>query len=115
MSVMHQDYCLPYSVSAIYFSLFQLEIQAEESELSCNSIVIEVSKTSLPKWSEKLKKCYGVPRCENVKNPIFEGAYKQFRGRSKNTGPITVMLYEDPQDGVPKLHITAEKYISVIQ
>ena len=41
----------------------------------------------------------------NKKNLLFQGPYKQFKGRGKMTGPITIVLYEDPQDGVPKIHI----------
>ena len=33
-----------------------------------------------------------------------QGPYKQYMGRSA-TGPITVVLYEDPQDAVPKIHV----------
>ena len=35
-------------------------------------------------------------------------------GRSKNTGNITVVLYEDPPDGIPKIHIRSSKYMAWI-
>ena len=44
----------------------------------------------------------------------FQGPYKQYMGRSKNTGNITVVLYEDPPDGIPKIHIRSSKYMAWI-
>jgi hypothetical protein len=38
-------------------------------------------------------------------SPCVQGPYKQFKGKSKNTGPITLVLYEDPPDAVPKIHV----------
>ena len=35
-------------------------------------------------------------------------------GRSVNTGKITIVLYEDPPDGVPKIHIRSRKYMAWI-
>jgi hypothetical protein len=35
-------------------------------------------------------------------------------GRSKNTGNLTVVLYEDPPDSVPKIHIRSTKYMAWI-
>ena len=35
-------------------------------------------------------------------------------GRSINTGKITIVLYEDPPDGVPKIHIRSRKYMAWI-
>ena len=35
-------------------------------------------------------------------------------GRSKITGQITVVLYEDPPDGIPKIHIRSSKYMAWI-
>ena len=35
-------------------------------------------------------------------------------GRSRNTGNLTVVLYEDPQDGVPKIHVRSSKYMAWI-
>ena len=44
----------------------------------------------------------------------FQGPYKQYMGRSKNTGNITVVLYEDPPDAIPKIHIRSSKYMAWI-
>ena len=44
----------------------------------------------------------------------MQGPYKQYMGRSKNTGNITVVLYEDPPDGIPKIHIRSSKYMAWI-
>ena len=44
----------------------------------------------------------------------LQGPYKQYMGRSKNTGNITVVLYEDPPDGIPKIHIRSSKYMAWI-
>ena len=49
-----------------------LEIIEAEAELSNTSVVIEVSKHSLPKWWDKLKTTYGKPRTANVANTIFQ-------------------------------------------
>ena len=35
-------------------------------------------------------------------------------GRSVNTGALTVVLYEDPPDGVPKIHVRSRKYMAWI-
>ena len=35
-------------------------------------------------------------------------------GRSKNTGNLTVVLYEDPQDTIPKIHVRTSKYMAWI-
>ena len=43
-----------------------------------------------------------------------QGPYKQYMGRSKNTGNLTVVLYEDPPDGIPKMHIRSTKYMAWI-
>ena len=45
---------------------------------------------------------------------MFQGPYKQFMGRSKNTGNITVVLYEDPPDQIPKIHVRSRKYMAWI-
>jgi len=93
--------------------IIKLEQQAEAIELA-NSILIEVSKTSVTKWHEKLKTRYGWFKTDNCKNIIFDGPYKQYMGRSKNTGNITVVLYEDPPDQIPKLHVRSNKYMAWI-
>jgi len=91
----------------------KLSEQAEAIELA-NSILIEVSKGSVLRWQEKLKNKYGWFKTANCKNIIFDGPYKQYMGRSKNTGNLTVVLYEDPPDGVPKLHVRTSKYMAWI-
>ena len=35
-------------------------------------------------------------------------------GRSRNTGQLTLVLYEDPPDGVPKIHVRSSKYMAWI-
>jgi len=91
----------------------KLEQQTEAIELA-NSILIEVSKTSVVKWHEKLKTRYGWFKTDNCKNIIFDGPFKQYMGRSKNTGNITVVLYEDPPDTIPKIHVRSSKYMAWI-
>ena len=36
---------------------------------------------------------------------LLQGPYKQYMGRSRNTGQLSLVLYEDPPDGVPKIHV----------
>ena len=43
-----------------------------------------------------------------------QGPYKQYMGRSKFTGNITVVLYEDPPDQIPKIHVRSSKYMAWI-
>ena len=45
-----------------------------------------------------------------LRSYVIQGPYKQYMGRSKLTGNITVVLYEDPPDGVPKIHIRFWSY-----
>ena len=45
---------------------------------------------------------------------MLQGPYKQYMGRSVNTGALTVVLYEDPPDGVPKIHVRSSKYMAWI-
>ena len=47
-------------------------------------------------------------------NKHFQGPFKQYMGRSRNTGNLTVVLYEDPQDGIPKIHVRSRKYMAWI-
>ena len=35
-------------------------------------------------------------------------------GRSRNTGNITIVLYEDPPDKIPKIHVRSSKYMAWI-
>merc|ERR1712227_125504 len=50
----------------------------------------------------------------NCKNIIFDGPYKQYMGRSKMTGNLTIVLYEDPPDTIPKIHVRSSKYMAWI-
>ena len=56
---------------SIDLSIFQLEQQSEAVELN-NSILIEISKTAVVKWHEKLKTRYGWFKTNNCKNIIFD-------------------------------------------
>ena len=49
----------------------QLEQQVEAEELS-NSVLLEISKSSVVSWREKLKTKYGWFKTDNCKNIIFE-------------------------------------------
>lgn len=91
----------------------KLEQKVEEAELT-NSILIEISKTAISKWQEKLKTRYGWFKTDNCKNIIFDGPYKQYMGRSKMTGNLTIVLYEDPPDTIPKIHVRSSKYMAWI-
>ena len=35
-------------------------------------------------------------------------------GRSKMTGNLTLVLYEDPEDGIPKIHVRSSRYMAWI-
>ena len=35
-------------------------------------------------------------------------------GRSINTGNLTIVLYEDPPDAIPKIHVRSKKYMAWI-
>merc|ERR1712029_821642 len=93
--------------------IHKLEQKVEEAELT-NSILIEISKTAISKWQEKLKTRYGWFKTDNCKNIIFDGPYKQYMGRSKMTGNLTIVLYEDPPDTIPKIHVRSSKYMAWI-
>jgi len=93
--------------------IVKLENELEATELA-NSILIEISKTSVARWHEKLKTRYGWFKSDSCKNIIFDGPYKQYMGRSKNTGNLTVVLYEDPPDQIPKIHVRSNKYMAWI-
>ena len=45
---------------------------------------------------------------------LLQGPYKQYMGRSRNTGQLSLVLYEDPPDGVPKIHVRSSKYMAWI-
>ena len=42
-----------------------------EAELSRTSVIIEISRQAVPKWKEKLKACYGLPKTSKVNNLLF--------------------------------------------
>ncbi|CAB4057701.1 DNAJA2 [Lepeophtheirus salmonis] len=92
----------------------KLEIIESDKELTTTSVIIEISKQAISKWIEKLK-VYGIPRTSNFKSTLFEGPYKHYKGRSRSIGPISITLYEEPQDGIPKVHIRCENYMLWIQ
>ena len=46
-----------------------------EAELSRTSVIIEVSKQAVPKWKEKLKAAYGLPKTSKVNNLLFNVSY----------------------------------------
>ena len=68
-----------------------------------------------PQWRERLTEKYGSPRTSGVASTIFEGPFCQYKGRGGRPGPITIVLYEDPQDKVPKLHVRCANYMAWIQ
>jgi len=86
-----------------------------EAELSRTSVIIEISRQAVPKWKEKLKACYGLPKTSKVNNLLFNGPYYQFSGKGRYTGPIVLVLYEDPEDKVPKILCRCDNYMAWIQ
>ena len=68
-----------------------------------------------PQWRDRLTEKYGSPRTSGVASTIFEGPFCQYKGRGGRPGPITIVLYEDPQDKVPKLHVRCANYMAWIQ
>ena len=47
-----------------------------------------------------------------------KGPYKQYKSASwqhKSTGPISIVVYEDPEDKIPKIHVRCDKYMIWIQ
>ena len=53
------------------FFNFQLDEQVEAEELS-NSVLLEISRSSVVKWQGKLQTKYGWFKTDNCKNIIFE-------------------------------------------
>ena len=49
-----------------------------------------------------------------LKYIYWQGPYKQYMGRSKMTGNLTLVLYEDPEDGIPKIHVRSSRYMAWI-
>ena len=59
--------------------------------------------------------CKPLPLNPSLWHPVLlQGPYKQYMGRSRNTGQLTLVLYEDPPDGVPKIHVRSSKYMAWI-
>ena len=49
---------------------------------------------------------------------LFQGPYKQYKSASwqhKSTGPINIVVYEDPEDKIPKIHVRCDHYMIWIQ
>ena len=51
--------------------MFQLEQQVELVELA-NSILIEISRTAVPRWQERLRARYGWFKADNCRNILFD-------------------------------------------
>ena len=51
---------------------------------------------------------------KTIKTSKFQGPYKQYMGRSKATGNLTIVLYEDPPDNIPKIHVRSSRYMAWI-
>ena len=93
----------------------QLERIEAEAELSRTSVIIEISKQAVPKWKDRLKGSYGPPITSKVNNLLFNGPYNQYRGKGRLTGPIVLILYEDPEDQIPKIVCRCDNYMAWIQ
>jgi len=93
----------------------KLDAIEAEAELSRTSVIIEISKHAVPKWKEKLKGAYGLPKTSKVNNVLFNGPYCHHKGKGKLTGPIVVVLYEDPEDKIPKIVCRCDNYMAWIQ
>ena len=48
-----------------------MEAIEAEAEMSRTTVIIEVSKQAVPKWKDKLKAVYGLPRTSKVNNTLF--------------------------------------------
>ena len=53
----------------------KLDAIESEAELSRTSVIIEISKQAVPKWKEKLKAAYGLPKTSKVNNVLFNVSY----------------------------------------
>ena len=49
----------------------KLDAIESEAELSRTSVIIEISKQAVPKWKEKLKAAYGLPKTSKVNSVLF--------------------------------------------
>ena len=68
----------------------QLEQQVEAEELS-NSVLLEISKSSVVSWREKLKTKYGWFKTDNCKNIIFEVRETRLLTTDGTAGLVTRM------------------------
>jgi len=94
----------------------KLDAMEAEAELSRTSVIIEISKQAVPKWKEKLKGAYGLPKSQaKVNNVLFNGPFCYHTGKGRMTGPINVVLYEDPEDKIPKIVCRCDNYMAWIQ
>ena len=67
-----------------------MEVIEAEAELSNTSVIIEISKHSIPKWLDKLK-AYGKPKTTNVANTIFQvGILNQAVSKTALAVPLTL-------------------------
>ena len=60
----------------------KLDAIESEAELSRTSVIIEISKQAVPKWKEKLKATYGLPKISKVKSVLFNVSTKETVERS---------------------------------
>ena len=58
--------------SRLIAHIARLDSMEAEAELSQTSVIIEVSKQSVPQWADKLTIIHGRPKTSNVRNTIFE-------------------------------------------
>ena len=55
----------------------KLDAMEAEAELSRTSVIIEISKQAVPKWKEKLKGAYGLPKSQaKVNNVLFNVSFR---------------------------------------
>ena len=45
----------------------------------------------------------------------MQGPYYQYKGKGKLTGPILLVLYEDPEDKIPKIVCRCDNYMAWMQ
>ena len=46
---------------------------------------------------------------------LLQGPYYQYKGKGKFTGPILLVLYEDPEDKIPKIVCRCDNYMAWMQ
>ena len=65
--------------------------------------------------SISVSKFKDIKKLSYINLDCLQGPYKQYKGRGKATGPITLVLYEDPEDKIPKIHCRCDNYMAWIQ